>query len=395
MLLPLGTDRPLRRRPRACETLLVVTVAAQVLVLLIGLQSPDSAAALVDAMSLAQTTAWTEPWTFLTYQFAHDSPFAGTGTGGGLWRLLHLAFNMLGLWVFGRPLEDRLGHVGLLGVYLGGGIVAGLAQVLDSPGSVIGASGSVCALVGAFAMLLPRVHIRVLVIFILIGIWTIPSLWVVGFWVVLDLVGFAGGGKATTAYAAHLGGYVGGVGAGLLLLLCTRPKGDDVDALWLFRQWRRRQHARAVLTTPTPPPPTPVPHDADRAPQDDVIEEHAWLRDVEAAMHSGRSRGGMQRWMRECDRFPDACLSAPVQLDLANHLQAGGHHAEAADAYRRMLDNHGDHPESPMVRLMLGVLLIRHLHRPDDARPLLLQARDQLHDDAQRALAIELLETTS
>lgn len=384
----------MRTRPRACEALLAATVAAYVLVMLIGMGDPDAAGSLVASLSLDRSGVGASPWTLLTYQFAHDNPFTGGDNGGsGLYRLLHLGFNMLGLWVFGRPLEDRIGHVGLLLLYLGGGMLAGVAHLLTTPASVIGASGSVCALVGAFAMLLPRVHIRVLVIFILIGFWSIPATWVVLFWIVLDLVGFAGGG-GTTAYAAHLGGYAAGLVGGIGVLLLGKAVGDDVDALWLFRQWRRRRAGRAALARPPRAQPAGERHKERSSPTASKTTDgpsRIWLHEIESAMQAGRTEGAMQRWKRTAPDQPDACLTAAVQLDLANHLQAAGDWEAAADAYERLLRNHSDHREAPLVRLLLGVLLARRLDRFEEAKSLLERAREELDDSRHVELADEIL----
>ena len=99
----------------------------------------------------------------------------------------------------------------------------------------------------------------------------------------------------------------------------------------------------------------------------------------------------MQRWKRTAPDQPDACLSAAVQLDLANHLQAAGDWEAAADAYERLLRYHGDHREAPLVRLLLGVLLARRLDRFDEAKALLERAVDELDDSRHVALANEIL----
>ncbi|HBZ96915.1 MAG TPA: rhomboid family intramembrane serine protease, partial [Phycisphaerales bacterium] len=84
-------------------------------------------------------------WNLLTYQFAHNPS-----------DILHLVFNMIGLWIFGTSLEDRLGHASFLGFYLIGGCIAGIAHMMETAAPVIGASGSVCALIGGFIALFPR-----------------------------------------------------------------------------------------------------------------------------------------------------------------------------------------------------------------------------------------------
>ena len=395
MLVPLGTDRPMRRKPRTCEALLAVTLAAYVLVMLVGLSDPARASGLIDMLSLQRGDLSTAPWTLLSYQFAHDSPFAGSPDGGsGLYRLLHLGFNMLGLWVFGRPLEDRIGHLPMAALYLAGGMLGGLAHIATSMAPVIGASGSVCALVGGFAMLLPRVNIRILVIFILIGIWSVPATWVIAFWMSLDLIGFAGATAGNTAFAAHLGGYGAGLVLGLCFLLLKRTTGDDVDALWLFRQWRRRSKGRAALASK---PPAVVRQPvvqgaAPDTPEAEVILHIAWLREVEVAMQHSRRKGALQKWKREAPASPEACLPPAIQLDLANQLQADGDYTEAADAYARLLEHAPNHREAPMVRLLLGVLLARRLQRFDDAKPLLQQAAGELDDSNYIQLAQQVLQ---
>ena len=98
-------------------------------------------------------------WNLFTYQFAHNPS-----------DILHLIFNMVGLWIFGTSLEDRLGHANFLAFYLVGGCIAGIAHMMETAAPVIGASGSVCALIGGFIALFPRSRIRILLLFIMIGV---------------------------------------------------------------------------------------------------------------------------------------------------------------------------------------------------------------------------------
>ena len=207
----------------------------------------------------------------------------------------------------------------------------------------------------------------------------------------MDLVGFAGAGDGATAYAAHLGGYAAGLLTGISLLVLGRTTGDDVDALWMFKQWRRRQAARATLSQSTRSAPMTPPPKADDTTPDSVMTTAHWLREVEAGMRSDQLEGAMRRWKREAPDAPEACLPAAPQLDLANHLQAAGDWTTAADAYRRFLHHHPDHAEAPMVRLLLGVLLARRLHRTDEAKALLEQAREELRDPAHVQLADTVL----
>jgi membrane associated rhomboid family serine protease len=130
---------------------------------------------------------------------------------------LHIAGNMLFLWIFGNNVEDSMGRLRFLFFYLLCGVLAGLAQLLVNPSSHvpnIGASGAIAGVLGAYLVLYPRARVLTLV---LITILEIPAFLVLGVWFMLQLydgagsVGAAGGG---IAYFAHIGGFV----AGMLLI---------------------------------------------------------------------------------------------------------------------------------------------------------------------------------
>ena len=104
--------------------------------------------------------------------------------------LLHIAGNMLFLWVFGDNLEDAFGHVGFLLFYLACGIAAALAQALPDPGStvpMVGASGAIAGVMGGYLLLFPRARVDVLVILIIIvRMIALPAWVMLGFWFVLQ-----------------------------------------------------------------------------------------------------------------------------------------------------------------------------------------------------------------
>ena len=135
---------------------------------------------------------------------------------------LHIAGNMLFLWVFGNNVEDFLGTVKYLLFYLLGGIAASFAHIAVSLGDVIpsvGASGAVAAVMGAYIVLFPHARVRVLVP-IFIFFMTQMSAWaVLGLWFVYQfIIGAQAATEATSvAWMAHVGGFVFGV-AGIYLL---------------------------------------------------------------------------------------------------------------------------------------------------------------------------------
>ena len=135
--------------------------------------------------------------------------------------IAHLVGNMLFLWVFGDNVEDAMGHIRFILFYFLCAIGGGLAHVMVEPGSdvaLIGASGSVAGVIAAYLLLHPRVKIWVLLLF------RIPirlrTVWVLGFWILLQVYNFAFGAPGEISWAAHLGGLLMGT---LLVLFFRRP----------------------------------------------------------------------------------------------------------------------------------------------------------------------------
>lgn len=130
---------------------------------------------------------------------------------------MHLIGNMLYLWIFGNNVEDAMGHARFLVFYLLCGAAAVMAQALPDPESavpMIGASGAISGVLGAYLLLYP--HARVLVaipIFVFIHTMRLPAGWVLGFWFVLQLLNSAmtAGQQGGVAWGAHIGGFVAGM----------------------------------------------------------------------------------------------------------------------------------------------------------------------------------------
>ena len=137
---------------------------------------------------------------------------------------LHLFGNMLYLWIFGNNIEDTLGHFRFFLFYLLCGLFAGLAQVFSNPGSpvpMIGASGAVAGVLGAYLLLFPRARVLTLMfIFIFIKFIRLPALFVLGFWFFIQLLGVWGGSISNVAFFAHIGGFV----VGLILVKIFQPR---------------------------------------------------------------------------------------------------------------------------------------------------------------------------
>ena len=138
--------------------------------------------------------------------------------------ILHFGSNMLFLWIFGDNIEDRLGHAGYLLFYLGCGALAAMAQTLADPLSfvpMIGASGAIAGVMGAYFLVYPQSRILTVVFLVIfLDIVEIPAVFLLGLWFLLQVghgalsAGEPGGG---VAFWAHVGGFAAGAVVGLYL----------------------------------------------------------------------------------------------------------------------------------------------------------------------------------
>ncbi|MDH2325824.1 rhomboid family intramembrane serine protease [Cereibacter sp. SYSU M97828] len=152
----------------------------------------------------AAVTEGQQLWGFVTSMFLH-----------GGW--MHLIGNMLFLWIFGDNLEERFGRARYLGFYLASGLAAGLLQVASDPGStvpMVGASGAIAGVMGAYLLLFPRAKVDILLILIVFfKVFSIPAWIMLGLWFGLQV--FNGltvpSDMGGVAYWAHAGGFVAGM----------------------------------------------------------------------------------------------------------------------------------------------------------------------------------------
>ena len=186
--------------------------------------TPDGSQLLCEGQEGVTGDAGDQPstWlTLLTSMFMH----------GGL---LHIAGNMLFLWIFGNNIEDSMGRLRFVAFYVLGGLAAVAAQTIVQPDAAvptIGASGAVAAVLGGYALLYPRARVVTLIfIIIFFTVIELPALLVLGFWFLLQFLNgaselaqpVAGGGGV--AYWAHIGGFV--FGLALVKLFANKPHED-------------------------------------------------------------------------------------------------------------------------------------------------------------------------
>ena len=158
-----------------------------------------------------QPLPWLPDWaTLLTYAFLHAD-----------W--LHLLTNMLFLWVFGDNIEDAMGHLRFLLFYVACAVLAALAHLLfnwSGNGPLIGASGAVAGVMGAYILLFPHARVFVLARIVIPIPLPVPAFWMLGFWVATQVFYVVIGSTESVAWWAHIGGFAAGI---VLAVLMRRP----------------------------------------------------------------------------------------------------------------------------------------------------------------------------
>jgi membrane associated rhomboid family serine protease len=212
-MIPLHDDNPTRLRPVVTIVLIAACALAFVWQLSLGDQGFELAvralgvtpATLIGHQSLPTELYLVPPAaTLVSSMFLH-----------GGW--MHIIGNMLYLWIFGNNVEDAMGHARFVAFYLLCGLAAALAQALPDPAStvpMIGASGAISGVLGAYLLLYP--HARVLTL-IPLGFYMrfvyLPAWLMLGFWFVLQIVStlIVAEERGGVAWGAHIGGFVAGM----------------------------------------------------------------------------------------------------------------------------------------------------------------------------------------
>jgi len=206
-VIPYKDDNPSRRFPYVTISIIALNVVVFIWSAFVGLDRVAFAfGAVPHALMTLSTNQPINPLlTVLTSMFLH----------GGL---LHIGGNMLYLWIFGDNIEDQMGPVRFIFFYLACGFVAAYSNAIVSPASMtpmIGASGAIAGVLGAYLLLFPRTGVYTIVFLgFFVQVVKLPALIVIGFWAIIQLVsgllsaGQPGGG---VAWFAHVGGFAFGV----------------------------------------------------------------------------------------------------------------------------------------------------------------------------------------
>jgi membrane associated rhomboid family serine protease len=232
MLLPLKDDNPTRRFPIVTTSLLIINIA--VFVYSLQFTSAETQKVFFGRYALfAKAITTGVPTTSFSIHPIYLTLITSMFLHGGI---LHVASNMLFLWIFGNNVEDVLGRFKFILFYLLAGIAGSFAQIVTDPLSTIpnvGASGAIAGVLAAYLIMFPGAKVLTLVFFIFIEVIRIPAIIVIGFWFILQILSgvFAiGTADSGVAYFAHIGGFVAGLIMTIVLLKVPRlfqPRYDN------------------------------------------------------------------------------------------------------------------------------------------------------------------------
>jgi len=380
MFFPIGTDRRLQHRPYVNTTLIVVNVLVS-----IGVWFTFGAPRVDTPVGPYMLLPWRpELHQFFTYQFLHAD-----------WE--HLLFNMLFLYVFGNALEDRLGPLGYLAFYLAGGVFAAVGYALTQDSPILGASGSIAAVTGAFLALFPATRVHLLFWFFIISTFEVPAMLLILFSIGQDLIfqvlSSTGRPVGNVAYLAHLSGNLFGFVVGMGLLLSRLLPREPYDFVSLLDRWNRRRQMRSATRAGGSPWAGGEPTGRIKAGR--VSEDQQRIMRMRDAISQAVAAADAERALDTYERLladhPDQVLSRDVQLDLANHAMGQQRHGTAAKAYERFIAAYPKDDQADEVHLLLGLIYAKYLGQPAKARPNLEKAIATLDDPQRSRMAADLL----
>jgi membrane associated rhomboid family serine protease/tetratricopeptide (TPR) repeat protein len=297
----------------------------------------------------------------------------------------HIFGNMLFLWIVGDNVEDRLGHGRYFVFYHAAGVLASLVHVWINPLSdipLVGASGAVSGVMGAYAVFFPRAKIKIwyFVIFHM-SVAYVSAMWAVGLYFIyqvlfLLLAGARGGGGV--AYGAHVGGLLFGIGVALILRKTFLKAPDTVRRIVSVgsgatggvaiqpgdkEAWRNVQWLQPEL-----------------GPSHGPLDSNA---EIAAALTAGALPMAYQHFMQATSGYQPVSLEPLTLMRLGQELLLAGRYSPAARVYEVMVDTFPEDDGAPEAAFRLGTILCRELGDYRRARAYLQQAL-QTHRDAQR-----------
>jgi membrane associated rhomboid family serine protease len=324
-------------------------------------------------------------WQFITYAFLH----------GGL---LHILGNMYFLYLFGNNVNDKLGNLGYLCFYLAGAVASGIGHTFIHASPVLGASGAVAAVTGAYLVLFPQTLVTVLYWFFFIGTIELPAMYFILIkLIVLDNV--ITRYTPNVAYDAHLAGYAFGI-VSMMLFLGTGLISTTHFDLWsMLKRWNRRRVYQDTVSSGFDPftgtnGSKKVEAKEVKNPLDELLYRQVQqVRDDISKRIAQRNISDASSLYSELVKLDkNQLLPKQYLLDIANQLVAEAKYKDAADAYEKFLANYSNYEYIEQVQLMLGVIYARYLNESEAGVKHLKDAAAKLTDPGQLKMCKEELD---
>lgn len=370
LFIPLRTDSPLRSTPYMNWLL----IAANVVVFAATSIKPEWKTQF--DLSPRDPTLLA----FFTYQFVHEN-------------IMHIAGNMLFLYIFGNNVNDKMGNIGYLAFYLAGGVTAGICYTVtqQTGAPIIGASGAIAAVTGAYLILFPRSLITIFYWFIFFGKYEIQSLWFILAFFALDVFGnFAG--QDNVAHMAHIGGTIFGAIVCLGLVGTHLLPRDQWDMWALVQRWNKRRQYRDMVAKGYNP------FDYTESMSAEGRRDHPYAAQVQDLREKINAAISMREMAVAANLYVEMMqydntqiLARQAQLDVATQLHHENRHAQAAEAYEKLLRAYPNLERAGQIELIVGILYSRYLHKYERAKQHLTRAIERLHESREMDLAKEEL----
>lgn len=318
-------------------------------------------------------------WQFVSYAFLH----------GGPW---HIIGNMFFLYLFGNNVNDKLGHIGYLCFYLAGGVFSAIGHILMSTSPILGASGAVAAVTGAYLVLFPQTLITVIYWLFFIGMVEVPALYFIAFKLIIwdNIIEPRFAPPVAIAYAAHMAGYAFGIVAMVGLLAAGLISGSSFDLWAMIKRWNRRRQYRDVVSNGFNPftgqtETRRIKAKEVKSPaQQKKDEKTTKLRsEISNRMLERNLPAAAEAYLELMGHDSEQILPRQQLLDIANQLAGDKKPAESAQAYEQFLTHYSNYEYAEQVELMLGILYSRYLNQPNLAIKHLEIAAQKLSDPGQ------------
>ncbi len=321
-------------------------------------------------------------WQFISYAFLHGS-------------FMHIFGNMFFLYLFGNNVNDRLGHLGYLALYLTGGIFAGIGHAILHINPVLGASGAVAAVTGAYLVLFPQTLITVIYWIFFIGTVEVSALYFIIFKLIIwDNIFEPRIAPAAIAYGAHLTGYAFGIAAMLVVLATGLLTGSSFDLWAMIKRWNRQRQYRETVSSGFDPftgqvrakqiKVKEVNESREEQPKSQQnIKTEELRNEISKRIQERNLPAAAESYLGLIELDSDQILPRQHLLDIANQLASDDRAVEAAQAYEQFLAHYKNYEYAEQVELMLGILYSRHLNQPEPAEKHLQAAAEKLSDPTQ------------